>query len=42
MQEVGALAASLVLDALAGTAPLTPEPRLLPAALVPRHTVAAR
>jgi LacI family transcriptional regulator len=42
MQEVGALAAALVLDALAGTAPLTPEPRLLPAVLVPRHTVAAR
>jgi LacI family transcriptional regulator, galactose operon repressor len=40
MQEVGALAAALVLDALAGTAPLTSEPRLLPAVLVPRHTVA--
>jgi LacI family transcriptional regulator len=42
MQEVGAVAAALVLDALAGTAPLSPEPRLLPAVLVPRHTVARR
>jgi LacI family transcriptional regulator, galactose operon repressor len=42
MQEVGALAASLVVDALAGTAPLKPEPRLLPAVLVPRHTVTRR
>lgn len=42
MQEVGALAAALVLDALAGTSPLTPEPRLLEAVLVPRHTVSQR
>lgn len=40
MQEVGALAAALLLDALAGTAPLQEGPHLLPAVLVPRHTVA--
>jgi DNA-binding LacI/PurR family transcriptional regulator len=40
MQEVGALAASLLLDQLMGVATLEPGARLLPAVLVARHTVA--
>jgi len=39
MQEVGALAASLLLDQLMGVATLEPGARLLPAVLVERHTV---
>jgi LacI family transcriptional regulator len=40
MQEVGALAAGLLLDQLMGVATLEPGARLLPAVLVERHTVA--
>jgi len=40
MQEVGALAASLLLDQLTGVATLEAGARLLPAVLVARHTVA--
>jgi DNA-binding LacI/PurR family transcriptional regulator len=41
MQEVGALAASLLLDQLTGVATLEAGARLLPAVLVARHTVAS-
>ncbi len=40
MREVGALAAALVLDQLAGSALLAPEAHLLPATLVVRQSVA--
>ena len=40
MQEVGALAASVLLDQLTGVAELEAGARLLPAVLVERHTVA--
>jgi LacI family transcriptional regulator len=41
MQEVGALAASLLLDQLTGVATLEAGARLLPAVLVARHTFAS-
>lgn len=40
MEELGALAASLLLDQLVADAPTEPDMRLLPAELVPRESVA--